>query len=130
MSSVLRALNPIEKHAERIDKSLKGHKDLLNMNGIEYPVTLKAIDRFERQNATISVNVFGYENGDIYPLRVSKHEHESVKPRQGLGSEGRALKPRLRLEHEQIVVRPIEKKTNIQDITVSVALTHSSQRIS
>ncbi|WAR31549.1 hypothetical protein MAR_034091 [Mya arenaria] len=47
------------------------------MNGIEYPVTLKAIDRFERQNATISVNVYGYENGDIYPLRVSKHEHNT-----------------------------------------------------
>ncbi|WAR03933.1 LOW QUALITY PROTEIN: hypothetical protein MAR_010491 [Mya arenaria] len=68
---------PIAKHAERIDKSLKDHKDLLDMNGIEYPVTLKAIDRFERQNATISVNVYGYENGDVYPLRVSKHEHNT-----------------------------------------------------
>ncbi|WAQ98595.1 LOW QUALITY PROTEIN: hypothetical protein MAR_022968 [Mya arenaria] len=47
------------------------------MNGIEYPVTLKAIDRFERQNATISVNVFGYENGDVYPRRISKHEHNT-----------------------------------------------------
>ncbi|WAR26739.1 hypothetical protein MAR_012443 [Mya arenaria] len=46
---VLRALNPVDKNSERIDKSLKGHKDLLNMNCIEYPVTLKAIDRFERQ---------------------------------------------------------------------------------
>ncbi|WAR09942.1 hypothetical protein MAR_035018, partial [Mya arenaria] len=71
---VLRALNPVDKNSERIDKSLKGHKDLLNMNGIEYPVTLKAIDRFERENATISVNVFGYENKDVYPLRISKHD--------------------------------------------------------
>ncbi|WAR28172.1 hypothetical protein MAR_013876, partial [Mya arenaria] len=78
MWSVLRALNPIEKHAERIDKSLKNHKDLLDMDGIDYPVNLQPIDRFERQNATISVNVYGYENGDVYPLRVSKHEHETV----------------------------------------------------
>ncbi|WAQ95241.1 hypothetical protein MAR_027931 [Mya arenaria] len=42
---VLRALNPVDKISERIDKSLKDRKDLLNMNGIEYPVTLKAIDR-------------------------------------------------------------------------------------
>ncbi|WAR12145.1 hypothetical protein MAR_026325 [Mya arenaria] len=40
-----------------------------------YPVTLKAIDRFERQNAIISVNVFGHENKDVYPVRISKHEH-------------------------------------------------------
>ncbi|WAR05653.1 hypothetical protein MAR_021022 [Mya arenaria] len=85
MWSVLRALNPVDKHSERIDKSLKGHKDLLNMNGIEYPVTLKAIYRFERQNVTISVNVYDYENGDVYPLRVSKHKHQTVKSRQGLG---------------------------------------------
>ncbi|WAQ99041.1 hypothetical protein MAR_023414 [Mya arenaria] len=63
---VLRALNPVDKNSERIDKSLKGHEDLLNMN-----------DRFERQNATISVNVFGYENKDVYPLRISKHEHNT-----------------------------------------------------
>ncbi|WAR02549.1 hypothetical protein MAR_009107 [Mya arenaria] len=74
---VLQALNPVDKNSERIDKSLKGHKDLLNMNGIEYPVTIKAIDRFERQNATISVNVFGYENKDVYPLRISKYEHNT-----------------------------------------------------
>ncbi|WAR02506.1 hypothetical protein MAR_009064 [Mya arenaria] len=74
---VLQALNPVDKNSERIDKSLKVHKDLLNMNGIEYPVTIKAIDRFERQNATISFNVFGYENKDVYPLRISKYEHNT-----------------------------------------------------
>ena len=69
--SVLRALNPREEHAERIDKDLNKKEDSLNMTGIVYPVQLNAIDKFERQNPTISINVFGYEES-IYPLRVSK----------------------------------------------------------
>ena len=69
--SVLRALNPKEENAVRIDKDLKKKEDSLNMTGIVYPVQLNAIDKFERQNPTISINVFGYEES-IYPLRVSK----------------------------------------------------------
>ena len=69
--SVLRALNPREEHTERIDKDLNKKEDSLNMTGIVYPVQLNAIDKFERQNPTISINVFGYEES-IYPLRVSK----------------------------------------------------------
>lgn len=42
------------------------------MKGIECPVSLKAIDKFEKQNPEISINVFGYENS-VYPLRTSKH---------------------------------------------------------
>ena len=71
--SVLRALDPREEHAERIDKYLKQKEDSLNMTAIEYPVSLKAIDKFERQNPTISINVFGHEEY-VYPLRVSKYE--------------------------------------------------------
>ena len=75
--SVLRALNPREEHAERIDKDLKKKEDSLNMTGIVYPVSLKAIDKFERQNPTISINVFGHEEY-VYPLRVSKYDREDV----------------------------------------------------
>ena len=35
--SVLRALNPVESNAERIDKYLKKKEDSLNMTGIVYP---------------------------------------------------------------------------------------------
>ena len=71
--SVLQALNPREEHAERIDKDLKKKEDSLNMTGIVYPVSLKAIDKFEMQNPTISTNVFGHEES-VYPPRVSKYE--------------------------------------------------------
>ena len=75
--SVLRALHPKEEHPERIDEELTNKEGGLNMRGIEYPVTLKAIDKFEGQNASISVNVFGYER-EVYPLRISKTNHETV----------------------------------------------------
>ena len=40
--SVLRALNPTKSHPERVDKELKLKENTLNMEGIEYPVSLKA----------------------------------------------------------------------------------------
>ena len=44
------------------------------MDGIEYPVSLKDIDKFEKQNPTISITVFGYkEKGKVFPLRVSEY---------------------------------------------------------
>ena len=75
--SVLRALNPKEENAVRIDKDLKKKEDSLNMTGIVYPVQLNAIDKFERQNPTISINVFGHEES-VCPLRVSKCEDREV----------------------------------------------------
>ena len=70
---VLRALNPKDTHPERIDKDLKSKEDTLNMEGIAYPVDLKDIKRFEKQNPDISINVLGYnKNEKVYPLRKSK----------------------------------------------------------
>ena len=72
--SVLRALNPKKEHPERIDKDLKSKENTLNMEGIDYPVSLKDIKRFEKQNPDISVSVLGYSKDEkIYPLRRSKH---------------------------------------------------------
>ena len=69
---VLRALNPYEKN--RIDKKLKEKENTLNMDGIEYPVSLKDIDKFEKQNPTISSTVFSYnEKNKVFPLRVSEY---------------------------------------------------------
>ena len=70
---VLRVLNPKDKNAERIDKDLKSKENTLNMKGIAYPVDLKDINRFEKQNPDISISVLGYSKDErIYPLRISK----------------------------------------------------------
>ena len=58
---VLRVLNPKDDNPERIDKKLKEKENTLNMEGIEYPVSLKDIDKFERQNPSISITVFEYD---------------------------------------------------------------------
>ena len=69
---VLRALNPKDNHPDRIDKKLKEKENTLNMDGIEYPVSLKDIDKFENQNPTISITVLGYnEKEKVCPLRNS-----------------------------------------------------------
>ena len=72
---VLRALNPSkDKHPSRIDKDLKSKEDTLNMEGIAYPVELKSINRFEKQNPDISISVLGYSKDErVYPLRISKY---------------------------------------------------------
>ena len=75
--SVLRGLNPKDEHPENIDKDLKSKENTLNMEGIEYPVSLKDIKRFEKQNPDISVSVLGYSKDEkIYPLRISKKENK------------------------------------------------------
>ena len=71
--SVLRALNPKDKNAERVDNDLKSKEDTLNMKGIQYPVNFRDIDRFESQNPEISISVLGYNKDEqVYPLRISK----------------------------------------------------------
>ena len=65
-------MNPVDTHPERITKSLRKQAEQLNWKDITFPVALKDIDKFERNNDSICVNVFGYENS-VYPLRISKH---------------------------------------------------------
>ena len=66
---VLRALNPKRLHTERLDKELMEKENTLNMEGIDYPVSLKDLNKFEKQNPTIPITVLGYEG--FYPLRNS-----------------------------------------------------------
>ena len=77
---ILRALKPVEKNKERIDKNLKSKIDTVNMEGIEYPVSLRDINKFESLNSNISITVLGYDTWDkIYPLRISKHNDRTHK---------------------------------------------------
>ena len=66
---VTRALNPVDEHPERITKELKRQSERLNWGGLKFPVELKEIKNFEKNNPDISINVFGYE-ANIYPLRI------------------------------------------------------------
>ena len=80
MWSVLRALYPKDKNAERIDNELKSKQDIINMKGICYPVSLQAVDRFEHLNPNISISILGYNKENlVHPIRISKYtgcEHD------------------------------------------------------
>ena len=68
---VVRALNPVKKNSERITKELIEQAESLNWSGLKFPVDLKQIKTFEKNNPSISINVFGYE-WEVYPLKISK----------------------------------------------------------
>jgi len=74
-------LNPakreIEKIPDRLTKHLREQAESLNFKGIEFPMSLQAIDKFERLNPEISVNVFGFDNiSKVYPLTISKFKRQ------------------------------------------------------
>jgi len=71
---VTRALNLVPRDNERITKLLKNQSEDLDWTDIDFPVSLKNIDKFEKNNSGIFINVFGYENAKIYPLRHSRNE--------------------------------------------------------
>ena len=70
--AVTRALNPVDKNAERIIKNLRKQAKRLKCDGIEFPVCLRDIDKFKKSNDH-SVNVFGYET-NVYPSRISSKQ--------------------------------------------------------
>ena len=73
MWCILRALNPKNKNAERVDSDLKSKQDTINMEGNGYPVSFRDIGRFEHLNPNISISVLGYNKEErVYPLRISK----------------------------------------------------------
>ena len=77
---VLRVLYPKDDHPERLDKTFKSKIETLNTTGIEYPVTLPDIKKFECLNSNKSITVFGYNEKDkVYPLRISEHSNRSCK---------------------------------------------------
>ena len=79
MWSVTRALHPAKDHSERIDTKLEKATENLNWDGITFPVELKQIYRFEKQNPTIFVNVFGYEKKKVTILRKSEtYKRENI----------------------------------------------------
>ena len=70
--SILAHLHPIHHNDERVTNDTPFENEL-DMSGISNPVSIKDITKFEKQNPSISVNVFGLsESLNVYPLRISK----------------------------------------------------------
>ena len=76
---VLRHIHPREKNDIRLT-DLKQYEHELNTKGINFPVKLKDITKFETQNLRIpGINVFSVnENKEFYPLRMAKRDPQNT----------------------------------------------------
>ena len=69
----IRHLNPQEKDPQRIKKTDKTFICQIDYSGIEFPVSVKQINKIEKQN-NICINLFGYEEKQPFPIFVSKEK--------------------------------------------------------
>ena len=74
--AVTSAVFPAKEHGERLSKQMRKDSEKFKWTGIEFPVSLKQIDKFENQN-NYAINVFGYEKV-VYPLRISKKKDQVI----------------------------------------------------
>ncbi|XP_077262916.1 uncharacterized protein LOC143897854 [Temnothorax americanus] len=75
--SVVAALHPAERHSER-ESSYRHYTTVLNLQGIEFPMTLKQIKKFERLN-DISINVYnieGEKTPNVLPIWLTDLKRE------------------------------------------------------
>ena len=63
-------------HPERPSKYFKN--DGINCEGIDFPTPVKQIDKLEKQNPNLAINVFGWEKDTVIVHRISSKE-KSVK---------------------------------------------------
>lgn len=71
--AVLSAVFPATKNTDRISK-YRSHLSEINLTGLKFPVPVSQISRFEKNNPSISVNVYalGDDENNIIPLHVTK----------------------------------------------------------
>ena len=62
----VRHVNPTKEHRARIKNTDKKIAEKLDYDRIEFPVQEKDFSKIEVQN-----NVFGYENGLVFPIYIS-----------------------------------------------------------
>ena len=75
--SILAQLHPAKDHAYRVNH-YKRYLNTLNYDGIEMPMSVGDIDRFEKKNPGLSINVYGYEEGLVYPRRISDRREGKI----------------------------------------------------
>ena len=71
----IRHLNPQDKDPHRIKKTDKQYIKKLDYSSIEFPVTVKQINKIEKQN-NICINLFGYEEKQKFPIYISKEKYQ------------------------------------------------------
>ena len=71
------AVFPKRKNPQRLDDQMRENSKHFNWSGIEFPVSLTHISKFEKQNPQ-AINVYGYEDDKVYPIRISKKQSDVI----------------------------------------------------
>ena len=71
----MRHINPSKENPGKIKKIDKKRVSNRYYDGIEFPLPEKDFDKIEVKN-NICINVFGYENGLVFPIYVSDQKFE------------------------------------------------------
>ncbi|XP_055856053.1 uncharacterized protein LOC129919224 [Episyrphus balteatus] len=78
--AIVSALYPCQDNADRVS-SYPHYSKVLNLNGMEFPMSLKNISKFEKLN-NLSVNVYGLENnvlvGPLFYTSEKKEKHVNL----------------------------------------------------
>ena len=77
--AILSALhhNEVDQKNTNSPSQYKKYLGKLNFTGIEFPVSLKDIDRFEKQIPGIGINVYGYEKS-VHKLRMNRTDPQNA----------------------------------------------------
>ena len=75
--SVLAHLHPVKYNPHRV-YHYKEYLNTLNYDGIVMPMSVGDIDRFEKINPDLAINVYSYEKGLVYPRRISDRRKEKL----------------------------------------------------
>ena len=73
------ALFPAPRGAKVTRTSSYPTEDGLNFTGIDFPTPVNQIDRLEKQNHDLAINVFGWENGNVVVHRISEKGGETPR---------------------------------------------------
>lgn len=73
MWSILSAIHPQHTNPQRVEKYYSFRNEL-NFTGIEFPIQLSDIKKFEELNPTFSINVYMFDDDKkrVYPVRLTK----------------------------------------------------------
>ena len=77
--AITAALCPMDKDLQRVSK-LKKYLHLCNWDGIKFPLKVKDLNRFEKNNPKYAVMVYGLTQHElVYPIRVYKSDPSNQK---------------------------------------------------
>ena len=74
--AITSAIYPAEAHSERLKQYVENSKKF-DWTGINFPASFRDVDKFEKLNPNVTVNIFGYEK-EVYPLRISKRANDKT----------------------------------------------------